>query len=88
MAKKDFIKVSGKVVMKANEAFYKEHGYTIEEPTDEEIKAEFPEYQFEAVEEQEEPAAAETAEAPAAEAPAEEPAVEAPAKRKYTRKTK
>lgn len=59
MTKTDFIKVSGfgnsKVILAANASFYREHKYQIEEPTDEEIKAEFPEYQIADPEESEEP---------------------------------
>lgn len=72
MAKNDYIKVSGKVMLLANAAFYREHGYKVEEPTEEEIKAEFPEYEIEA------PVAPSAEEKPTEE--------EAPAKRKYTRK--
>lgn len=65
MTKKDFIKVSGfgfsKVVLAANASFYKEHKYQIDEPTDEEIKAEFPEYK---IEDHEDPDPADDHEAP------------------------
>lgn len=53
MAKNDYIKVSGhgysKVVLAANAPFYREQKYQIEQPTEEEIKAEFPDYQIEAL---------------------------------------
>lgn len=80
MQKTDFIKVHGKVILAANARFYREQKCQIEEPTEEEIKAEFPEYQIQN--------AADPIPAPVMEAsPAEEEEPAPAPKRIYKRKS-
>lgn len=57
MNAENYIKVTGNgisaVILAANKPFYREHGYTIEQPTDAEIKSAFPEYESAPVESEE-----------------------------------